>query len=98
MAKEKITETSTTTKKTAAETTVETTKPEIATNPEPSGCTEETVPVPERTKPLYINEGRFAMLECKTGYKFPTASDGAYFCIDNEWFGNIPSCIRRSFS
>ena len=65
---------------------------------EASRCTEALVPIPDGTHLLFVSERRFAVLQCQLGYKFPTNKDGAYFCENNTWTGDIPACIRRSFS
>ena len=59
-----------------------------------SGCTAATVPVPAGTRILQVQENVFAILECDTGYMFPTTSDGIYFCENDTWDGDIPACIR----
>ena len=74
----------------ATQTSPQTTTVESVTSPAPSGCTKELLSTPDGTELIYINEGKFAILQCKGSHKFPTPSDGAYFCEDKKWSGDIP--------
>ena len=78
-----------TTEATTAGTTTEAT----TTGP---GCTSDLVPIPDDTFLFYVDDV-FAILQCKPGLQFPTSSDGAYTCVNNQWTAteDIPACIRR---
>ena len=60
-----------------------------------AGCTEDTVVIPNHMQIAYVEENRYALLECIPGYEFPSSSDGIYWCEENEWIGTIAECSGK---